>query len=43
MGLSQHMVPDHGVLLNIIRLEPEGSDRIINHGQTDIEQRDKKR
>jgi len=26
MGLSEYMIPEHGVLLNNIRLEHEGSD-----------------
>jgi len=32
MGLSRHMIPEHSVLLNIIRLEHEGSDGIVNQG-----------
>jgi len=37
------MIPEHGMLLNIIRLEHEGLDGIVSQGQTDTEQRDKKR
>jgi len=32
MGLSQHMIPEPEVLLNIIRLKHEGSDRIADQG-----------
>jgi len=39
MGLSWHMILEHGVLLNTIRLECEGSDRMVSQGQTDTEQR----
>jgi len=39
MGLSQHMIPEHRVLLNIIRLEHEESDRIVIQGLMETEQR----
>ena len=32
------MIPEHGVLLKIIRLGHEGSDGIVSQGQTDTEQ-----
>ena len=42
MGLSQDMISEHGVLLNIIRLKQEGSDGIVDQGEQKQNKGDKK-